>query len=91
MFLAIVQRLEIELFSLSCRSFILLVREGGTNQISQGCVNLEADVASMPVSEVNKLRLHDDETYRRLISELLVLEQEGIRNHRLTLELQGLC
>ncbi|KAI1118428.1 kinase-like domain-containing protein, partial [Nemania sp. NC0429] len=90
-FLATVQRLDLELFSLSCQSFSPPVGEGGTSQISQGLVKPETSFAFKRVSEVDKLRLDDGEIYRRLISELLVLEQEGIRGHPFILELQGLC
>ncbi|KAI1197835.1 kinase-like domain-containing protein [Nemania serpens] len=87
-FLATVQRLDLEMFPLSCRSFSPPVGEGGTSQISQGFVKPETSFAFKRVSEVDKLRLDDDEIYRRLISELLVLEQEGIRGHPFILELQ---
>ncbi|KAI1111819.1 hypothetical protein F5Y14DRAFT_424139 [Nemania sp. NC0429] len=88
-FLAAVQNLEVEILPLQWQSTRSLIGKGGTSQISQAVINLETSIAFKRVSEQDKLRLDDEEIFRRIISEILVLAHEGIRGHPNILELQG--
>ncbi|KAI1119912.1 kinase-like domain-containing protein [Nemania abortiva] len=88
-FLSAVQDLKLEILPLQWQSTRRLIGKGGTSQISQAVVNPETSIAFKRVSEEDRLRLDDEEIFRRIISEILVLAHEGIRGHPNILELQG--
>ncbi|KAI0549990.1 hypothetical protein F4679DRAFT_544420 [Xylaria curta] len=88
-FLAAVQDLKLEILPLQWQSTRHSIGKGGTSQISQAVINLETSIAFKRVSEEDRLRLDDEEIFRRIISEILVLAHEGIRDHPNILELQG--
>ncbi|KAI1414099.1 hypothetical protein F5Y13DRAFT_21775 [Hypoxylon sp. FL1857] len=89
-FLATVQSLNLEIFPVPWQPSRQSIGHGGTSQISQASVNVEAGIAFKRVSNKDKLLLEDKEIFRRLLSEIVVLGYPTIRGYPYILELQAI-
>ncbi|RBQ99950.1 hypothetical protein FVER53590_12516 [Fusarium verticillioides] len=68
-----------------------LIGRGGTSQINQSVVTLQASFAFKRVSEEDRLNKTEEDIYRCLINEVLVLCHPRVRGHSNILDLQGVC
>ncbi|KAG9506469.1 hypothetical protein J7337_003452, partial [Fusarium musae] len=90
-FLAVVQKLEIKILPVAWEPGRQLIGRGGTSQINQSVVTLQASFAFKRVSEEDRLNKTEEDIYRCLINEVLVLCHPRVRGHSNILDLQGVC
>ncbi|KAF4335478.1 kinesin [Fusarium beomiforme] len=90
-FLAVVQKLNIQILPVTWEPRRQLIGRGGTSQINQSLITLQASFAFKRVSEQDRLNKPEKDIYRCLINEMLILCHPRVRGHQNILELQGIC
>jgi hypothetical protein len=90
-FLAVAQKLQIPFLPITWQPERPYLGRGGTSQVNQSLINLPTNFAFKRVAEKDKLDKPEEEIFRRLINEIIMLRHLAVQAHPNILELQGLC
>jgi hypothetical protein len=90
-FLAVIQRLQIDILPITWQAARQPIGVGATGRINEALINLHTSFAFKCVSDRQKERESEEAIIRVLINEVIVLGHESIRNHPNIVELQGIC
>jgi len=90
-FLAVIQRLQIDILPITWQAARQPIGVGATGRINEALINLHTSFAFKCVSDRQKERENEEAIIRVLINEVIVLGHESIRNHPNIVELQGIC
>jgi hypothetical protein len=90
-FLAVIQKLQIEILPITWQAARQPIGVGATGRINEALINLHTSFAFKCVSDRHKERESKEAIIQILINEVTVLGHEHIRNHPNIVELQGIC
>jgi hypothetical protein len=90
-FLAVAQKLEIDILPITWQSTREMIGLGGTSQINQSSINVRTSFAFKCVGDRHKLDKPMHSIYQSIISEVIALRVPSIQRHSNILELQGIC
>jgi hypothetical protein len=90
-FLAVAQKLEIDILPITWQSTQEMIGLGGTSQINQSLINVRTSFAFKCVGDRYKLDKPMHSIYQSIISEVIALRVPSIQRHSNILELQGIC
>jgi len=91
-FLATAQALQIEFLPLSWDAGREVIGTGVTSRIHQALVNIDTSFAFKAYhNKTDKQNKTEEQIFRTLINEVIVLSQNFVREHANIAELQGIC
>ena len=90
-FLAVVQRLRIEVLPITWQAARLPIGIGATGQVNEALISLHTSFAFKCVSERQKERVATESIIQTLLNEIVVLGHESIQSHPNIVQLQGIC
>ena len=90
-FLAVAQRMQVNILPITWQSARGLVGRGGTSRINEASVDLHTSFAFKCVLNRQKREFPKAKIFQTLISEIVVLGHPLLREHPNIVELQGIC
>jgi hypothetical protein len=90
-FLATAQALDIDFLPITWQPALESIGKGGTADIREAYINIQSSYAFKRVKRSRQNQVTENEIFRALISEILVLGQPSIRSHPNIIRLDGIC
>lgn len=90
-FLAVMQKLEIDILPITWQAARLPIGAGATGKINEALINLHTSFAFKCASDRQKEGEYEGTIIQALINEITVLGHPLIRKHSNIVELQGIC
>lgn len=90
-FLAVAQKMQVDILPITWQSARGPVGAGGTSQINEALINLQTSFIFKCVSNKQKRKFPKAKIFQTLISEIVVLAHPLLRKHPNIVQLQGIC
>ena len=90
-FLAVIQKLQIDILPITWQAARQPIAIGATGQINEALINLHTSFAFKCVSNRQKERESEEAIIQVLINEVTVLGHKSIQTHPNIVKLQGIC
>ena len=90
-FLAVIQKLQIEILPITWQAARRPIGVGATGRINEALINLHVSFAFKCVADRQKESEAEERIFQAFISEVTVLCHVSLRNHPNIVELQGVC
>jgi serine/threonine protein kinase len=90
-FLAVIQKLEINILPITWQSARQPIAFGGTSLINEALINLQTSFVFKCVSDEQKASTTEERIYQTIIDEIAILGHPTIRRHPNIVDLQGIC
>jgi hypothetical protein len=95
-FLAVVQKMELDILPITWQSARDMIGRGGTSDINEALINLQTSFAFKCLSNDQKQSVSKNEIsrsiiFQTLVNEIIILGHPGLREHPNMVALQGIC